>query len=180
MLAGGIFSLASKRPDSKPASPSRVGSPASLGRARSRQRPFGGFRLHTRGGPAHFGVEPLARRIVIGLGRGGARLVAVELVEKFEVISDRADVAVRDRARREPQRRLEPRELQQRVVRRGVDDALLEDVADDLADAPVRQSLLAGDFRIGPTLAQPREDPRAAQLPQIRVGAAALRPGAAS
>ena len=56
------------------------------------------------------------------------------------------------------------------MVRRGVDDALLEGVADDLADAPVRQPLLAGDFRIGPTLAQSREDPRAAQLPQIRVG----------
>jgi len=108
-----------------------------------------------------FALAPRARLVVVGLASGGG-LVAVELVEELEVISDRLAVAANDRVRRKPQRRHEPRALQLLVVHWGIDDALLQGLADDLADAPVRQPLLARNLRVGPTLAESREDPRAA------------------
>ena len=71
-------------------------------RLRETKRRMGEYQ--TRGGPAHLGIEPLARCVVAGLRRGCGRLAAVELVEKLEVISDRLDVAARERFRRKPQR----------------------------------------------------------------------------
>jgi len=55
------------------------------------------------------------------------------------------------------------------MVASRVDAPLLQGFADDLADAPGRQPLLARDRGIGQTLTQSREDPRAPQRPAMRV-----------
>ena len=105
-----------------------------------------------------------------GLGTGRL-LVVVEPVEHFHQRRDRLDVASADRLARRPERRLEPRQLQERMVRVVLDLALLERLGDDLARAPRGDSLLAGDLLIGPAVAQPGKN----ALPPRRLAEARQR-----
>src|SRR5208282_1093045 len=93
---------------------------------------------------------------------GGLRLVclliAIQTVEHFYERRDRLDVALTDRLARRPERRREPRELQERVVRAVVDLAPPQNLGDDLARASRGDPLLARDLVIGPALAQARKN----------------------
>jgi len=62
------------------------------------------------------------------------------------------------------------------MVARRVDDPLLQGFADDLAEAPGRQRVLARDRGIRPAFRDPRENARPPDHPPMRAEPPLLRP----
>ena len=113
------------------------------------------------------GEQPLAPALLVIAARALDRAVFVEPVEHLDEPVDRGQFAVSDRLRREPQRRLEPRDLHSGMIELGLSPIIIQRLRHNLPHPLPRQPLIAPDSGIGDPRLDRDENAQTAKLARL-------------